>query len=136
MKLHLDTASGLTAGSNLITAHGDGFVAVNGGKIPHPVIVLPETLINPWKIASPGISAPSLCIADFAELLALKPELVLFGSGAKFCFPVRAVMLAFSQARIGFEVMDTPAACRTYNVLTGEGRRIAAALLISSIFQK
>ena len=67
---------------------------------------------------------------DFAALLDLKPELVVFGSGAVFRFPERRIMAAFANARIGFEVMDTPAACRTYNVLMSEGRQIAAALLI------
>ena len=130
VKLHPDNASGF----NFITGHGPGYVAVNGGNIKNPVIVLPDRIINPWFIASATV--PELCIADFAELLALKPELVVFGSGAIFRFPDRGIMVAFSEAGIGFEVMDTPAACRTYNVLASEGRRIASALLISSIFQK
>ena len=125
MKLHLDTASGF----NAITGHGPCFVAVNGNTISNPVIVLPDRLINPWPIAAAVISVGTLTIADFAGLFELKPELVVFGSGSVFCFPDRRLMAAFAQARIGFEVMDTPAACRTYNVLTSEGRRVAAALL-------
>jgi uncharacterized protein len=124
VKLHLDTSSG----HNAITGHGHGFVAVNGGNINNPFIVLPDRLIDPWPIASASVSA--LGLADFAELLALKPELVLFGSGVTFRFPDRSVMAAFAKAGIGFEVMDTPAACRTYNVLVSEDRRIAAALLV------
>ena len=124
VKLHLDNASGF----NFITGHGPGYVAVNGGNIKNPVIVLPDRIINPWFIASATV--PELCIADFAELLALKPELVVFGSGATFRFPDSRIMAAFSHARIGFDVMDTPAACRTYNVLMGEGRHVAAALLV------
>ncbi len=130
VKLHLD----ITTGFNAITGHGNGFVAVNGMKITSPLIVLPDKLINPWRIASCSTSAPlsalSLCSADFVELLALKPELVVFGSGALFRFPDRLLMKTFTEVRIGFEVMDTPAACRTYTVLMSEGRRIAAALLI------
>ena len=126
MKLNLDTTSGV----NAITGHGQGFVAVNGGNISSPVIVLADRIICPWQIASPSTVELSPCIGDFAELLALKPELVVFGSGAIFRFPDRRIMAVFSQARIGFEVMDTPAACRTYNVLVSEGRRVAAALVI------
>ena len=130
MKLHLDT----TSGSNVITGHGNGFVAVNGMKISNPLIVLPDKLINPWQIAScsasASLSALALCTADFTELLALEPELVVFGSGAVFRFPDQRLMTTFAEAHIGFEVMDTPAACRTYTVLMSEGRRIAAALLI------
>ena len=128
VKLHLDTNTGV----NAITGHGPGFVAVNGANIGNPVIVLPDKLIDPWTIASSLPSVSTLSLADFAELLALKPELVLFGSGSVFRFPDRAIMAAFTQARIGFEAMDTPAACRTYNVLMSEGRRIAAALLVGN----
>ena len=127
MKLHLDPITG----TNAINGHGSGFVAVNGSNINHPVIVLPDKIIDPWLITSMPATAKSLCIADFAELLALKPELVVFGSGTKFQFPLATILAGFRGARIGFEVMDTPAACRTYNVLMSEGRRVAAALLIA-----
>jgi uncharacterized protein len=126
VKLHLDTTSGF----NAITGHGQGFVAVNGEKIYSPLIVLPDELINPWVLAAEPSTAQSLSSADFTLLLELKPELVIFGSGAKFQFPASAIMAAFGAARIGFEVMDTPAACRTYTVLVSEGRQAAAALLI------
>lgn len=126
MKLHLDSTSGF----NAITGHGPGFVAVNGGNIHNPLIVLPDKLINPWVIAAASSTAQSLSAADFTLLLELNPELVIFGSGTKFQFPHPAIMAAFSAARIGFEVMDTPAACRTYTVLVSEGRQVAAALLI------
>ena len=106
MKLHLDPITG----ANAITGHGPGFVAVNGDNISNAVIVLPDKIINPWPIASPSSSALSLCMDDFATLLDLRPELVLFGSGAMFRFPERRIMAAFAHARIGFEVMDTPAA--------------------------
>ena len=122
MKLHLHHPEGL----NSISAHGPGFVIVNNVRLETAAIVMPAKLISPWIVADPA--APSL--ADFAALLALKPELVVFGSGAAFRFPDPRIMAAFSQARIGFDVMDTPAACRTYNVLSSEGRNVAAALLI------
>ena len=126
VKLHLDPITG----ANAITGHGQGYIAINGNKIGNSAIVLPEKIIDPWVTAASPAAAQTLCIADFAALLALKPELVVFGSGAAFHFPDRSVITEFSKARIGFEVMDTPAACRTYNVLMSEGRRIAAALLI------
>ena len=122
MKLHLHTPDGL----NSISAHGPGFVMVNNTRLESAAIVMPDKLISPWRVADPA----ALVLADFAAVLALKPELVIFGSGASFRFPDPRIMAAFSQARIGFDVMDTPAACRTYNVLTSEGRIVAAALLI------
>ncbi|MBC7624318.1 MAG: Mth938-like domain-containing protein [Aeromicrobium sp.] len=122
MKLHLHDVSG----QNAITGHGAEYVQINGARIANPLIVAPDALISPW--AAPAFE--SLVFADFSELLALKPTLVVFGSGATFRFPAPQILAAFSQARIGFEVMDTAAACRTYNVLVSEGRNVAAALYI------
>ena len=122
MKLHLNSADG----QNAITGHGEGYVAVNRQQITQSLIVMPAQLISPWIIAD----AAAVSLADFNMLLELGPELVVFGSGRSFRFPDQRIMAAFSQRRIGFEVMDTPAACRTYNVLMGEGRNVAAALLV------
>ena len=124
MKLHLNTPAGL----NSISGHGPGFVIVNSMRLESAAIVMPDKLISPWLVADPS----AVNLADFADLLALRPELVIFGSGASFRFPDPRIMAAFTRARIGFDVMDTPAACRTYNVLSGEGRMVAAALLIQA----
>ncbi len=122
MKLHLNN----TVGLNAITGHGEGSVSVNNQPIDHALIVTPDKIIDPWQI----VNLSALSLIDFAHLLELKPELVIFGSGKSFRFPDPRIMAAFSQAHIGFEVMDTAAACRTYNVLAGEGRNVAAALLV------
>jgi uncharacterized protein len=122
MKLHLNTDTGI----NTINGHGDGYVKVNGREIRTALIVMPDKLIEPWPVGD----FASLSLADFAALMDIKPALVVFGAGATFRFPDARIMAAFSQARIGFEVMDTAAACRTYNVLAGEGRVVAAALLV------
>ena len=122
MKLHLNT----TDGENTITGHGPGFVMINQQRLATALIVMPEKMIAPWPITDANALSP----ADFAVVMELKPELVVFGSGSTFRFPDPRIMAAFSRARIGFDVMDTPAACRTYNVLMSEGRRVAAALLI------
>ena len=68
----------------------------------------------------------------FAQLAATQPELVIFGSGARLRFAPPALMRVLMQHRIGIETMDTLAACRTYNILAGEGRRVVAALLIET----
>lgn len=74
----------------------------------------------------------SLATTDIAGLIALKPELVLLGTGSALRFPHASVMGALAEAGIGMEVMDTQAACRTYNILTEEGRSVAAALIVRS----
>jgi len=68
----------------------------------------------------------------FTQLVATQPELVIFGSGTRLRFASPAFMRALMQSRIGIETMDTLAACRTYNILAGEGRRVIAALLIET----
>ena len=70
--------------------------------------------------------------AHFSQLAASQPELVIFGSGARLRFPPPAFLRELMARRIGVETMDTLAACRTYNVLAGEGRRVTAALLIDT----
>jgi uncharacterized protein len=91
------------------------------------------SVIVPW-IGAVARWAPrdfaSLRQADFDALLPLKPEIVLFGSGAKLRFPGAALMRELIARRIGVESMDTAAACRTYNVLVSEGRSVVAALLL------
>ena len=68
--------------------------------------------------------------AHFASLVETNPELVVFGSGNALRFPRQAWIRSLIEARIGVETMDTGAACRTYNILAGEGRRVVAALLV------
>jgi len=72
-----------------------------------------------------------LTASDLEPVLALRPEVLLLGSGPRQVFPAPELLAQLYAARIGFEVMDTGAACRTYNVLVGEGRAVAAALIIA-----
>ena len=71
-----------------------------------------------------------LTAQHFAQLAQTQPELVIFGSGTRLRFPPPALLRALMEKRIGLETMDTLAACRTYNILAGEGRQVLAALLI------
>lgn len=122
MKLHLTQA----AGQNLFTAYGEGYVQVNQQRFESSVIVMPEQLITDW----PPRSLEQLTEAHFEQIASLQPEIVLLGTGNLLRFPHPRLSASLSQARIGFEVMDTYAAARTYNILMGEGRRVAAALLL------
>lgn len=122
MKLHLSTSEG----ANSITGHGPGFIMVNGKRVEGPLILMPDRLVSPWTVAA----KEAVALADFASLIEMRPELVLFGSGPAFRFPDPRIGAAFMAAGIGFDVMDTPAGCRTYNVLMSEGRNVAAALLV------
>lgn len=120
MKLH---ASGLTS-LNTFTGYGAGFVLINGARHEGNLIVMPE-LLQPWDAGGFEALKPE----DFAGLASLKPEVVLLGTGEKIRFPHPRLTRALAEARIGIEIMDNQAACRTYNILMAEERKVAAALL-------
>jgi uncharacterized protein len=123
MKLHLTRDSG----HNLFTGYGESHVMVNQQRHERSLIVLPDQIVENWEVAGfEGLSP-----AHFEFILSLQPELVLLGTGPRLRFPHPQLTQALAQARIGLEAMDTGAACRTYNFLMAEGRRVAAALLLS-----
>lgn len=122
MKFHLERLEG----RNRFTGHGPGYVEVNGERITASVVVGESLLHRQW-----GASTVELLTAEsLAPLAGHDPELVLLGTGAVFRFPPQAVFAPLAAAGIGVEVMDTPAACRTYNILLAEGRRVLAAVIV------
>ncbi len=104
----------------------DGACAlVNARRLTASFIVAPDALIEDWPVHE----ASAIVATDFAPLLALAPELILLGTGADQVFPPAAALAACLQRGIGIEVMSNAAAARTYAVLAGEGRRVAAGFL-------
>lgn len=101
---------------------------MNGVRYETSLVVTPERILENWSVTD----AQSLATTDVAGLIALKPELVLLGTGKTLRFPHMSILGALAAAGIGMEVMDTQAACRTYNILTEEGRSVAAALIVRS----
>jgi uncharacterized protein len=89
-------------------------------------LIAPDQLLENWTTQD----VKSLSIADLQSVFALKPELVILGTGARQQFPAPAIQAAFLAREIGFEVMDIGAACRTFNVLLSEDRRVVAAMLL------
>ena len=122
MKLHLSRDSR----RNTFTAYGPGYVAVNGRRYETSLVVMPDRIAEDWSVDSLDL----LDRADIEALVSLKPELVLLGTGDTLRFPDPRLLQDLMMARIGAEVMDTRAACRTYNILAEEGRNVAAALII------
>jgi uncharacterized protein len=121
MKLHLSD----TAGLNAITGIGTDHVLVNGARHDRPVLVGPAFGPQPWSVAH----FDALAEPDFEALLQHRPELVILGTGRRLRFPRPGLTRPLAEARVGIEAMDTAAACRTYNILMGEGRLVIAALL-------
>ncbi|MBL8480581.1 MAG: Mth938-like domain-containing protein [Rhodocyclaceae bacterium] len=122
MKLHLDKRDDTLA----VTAHGPGYIEINRQRIAHGLILLPKRIAGRW--AEQGFEG--LTSADFAALCELGADVILIGTGMRQRFPAPALLRPLVEARLGFEVMDTPAACRTYNILMGESRAVAAALIL------
>ncbi|MDI1260705.1 Mth938-like domain-containing protein [Aquabacterium sp.] len=122
MKLQAD----LPEGVNVINAYTRQSVSINGQEYLGSVLVPPSGAPVPWPLTS----MTELTEAHFEQILLMNPELVVLGSGPTLKFASPALMKSLMKKRIGVETMDTPAACRTYNILVGEGRRVVAALLV------
>jgi uncharacterized protein len=128
MKLHADRLDG----PNAISRHGPGGLVVNGVEYRRSTIVPWQGEVQAW----PAQSFTALTEAHFSLLAELAPALVIFGSGERLRFVRPGLLRPLLERGIGVETMDTAAACRTYNVLLGEGRAVVAALLFESVTPK
>lgn len=122
MKFHLDVPGGV----NLIRGYGPGQLRVNDQVHAGSVILTATTTVAPWR----PTSAQDLTPEDLAPVIELGVEVLLLGTGARQHFPEPHVLRFLYERKIGTEVMDTSAACRTFNVLVAEGRPVAAALIV------
>jgi uncharacterized protein len=120
MKFTLDSRSDV----NLIRSYAPGEVRIGTEILCNPCIVTADSLTRDWPATSPL----TLQLEQLAPLFDLGPELVLLGTGDRQHFPPASVRALFSARRVGLEVMDLGAACRTFNILVQEERRVAAAL--------
>ena len=123
MKFTLDSRTDI----NLIRGYREGEVQINELVLRAPCIVTAQQLVRDWQARS----VSTLALADLEQIFALQPDVVLLGTGPKQIFPDRAIRQAFAARKVGLEVMDLGAACRTYNILVQEERRVAAALFLS-----
>ncbi len=122
VKLHIERPGTM----NFITAFDSQYVQVNQTRHASSLIVLRERVIADWPVRT----LEDLAEADFETLAGLGAEIVLLGTGRSLRFPHPRLTSRLLSRRIGLEVMDTGAACRTYNILSGEGRSVAAALIV------
>ena len=121
MKLHLAP----NHGQQLFTGYGDGYVAVNKIRYERNVVVSPEAVAE-WPVGSFEDLSPR----DFAFIAELRAEIVIFGTGTVQRFPPPELARALAASSAGVEIMDSKAACRTYNILAAEGRKVVAAILL------
>jgi uncharacterized protein len=110
-----------------ITSYGPGWVRVGQQAFRRSLIVTPERLVSDWLPQTFG----DLVEAHFEAITDLEPEIVLLGTGSRQRFPRPSLLRSLLARGVGVEIMDTAAACRTYNIIMLEGRRVAAALLLA-----
>jgi uncharacterized protein len=121
MKFQLSATAG-----NVVTGHGPGWVRIGMIEYRENLVLTAETVTTGW---APG-GFDALGEADFERLLDARPDVVLLGSGRTLRFPHPRLTRALAASHVGLEVMDTAAACRTFNILSAEGRRVTAALIV------
>ena len=122
MRIQLETGGQ----ANLIRTYAVGRIIVNQDSYTRSLVVLPGQVVADW----PPQAFEELALVHLAALVTLRPELVILGTGRRQRFPRAELLAPVVEAGLGWEVMDTGAACRTYNILMSEGRNVAAALLM------
>lgn len=124
MKFHLTQPEGL----NLFTGYGDDYVIINHERHAlQSLLVTPNQILDDWQVTDFNALQPH----HFEAFIAQQPEIALLGTGALLRFPHPRLSAALTNAGIGLEVMDTKAACRTYNILVAEGRRVVVGLILA-----
>ncbi|MBV5310546.1 Mth938-like domain-containing protein [Chromatium okenii] len=116
------------ANGYLIDAYDTHGVVIGKQRYAQGLIVTPTQIIAPWSLQLADLTAESI-----DELLAFAPQIIVLGTGSRQVFPDPILYFAVLERGIGFEVMDTGAACRTYNILVSEGRRVVAGLMPFSL---
>jgi len=122
LALHLQT----NTNQKLFTGHGTDYIAINGQRFHQSMVVTANGVRSDWTPAD----FDSLTAADFDYFLQMSPEVLLLGTGAKQRFARPELFSGLIRAGISIEFMDTPAACRTYNILVAEDRKVVAAVLL------
>lgn len=114
------------AHQNIFTGYGDSYVLINQIRHEKSLVVLPDHLITDWPVTT----IAHLEVQHFDVLKQHAPEIIILGTGISHQFPNQSLLRQIAQTGIGFEVMNTQACCRTYNILVEEGRRVCAALIL------
>lgn len=121
MQFHRDNSDSI----NIVSAIGSEEIRVGELLIVAPCVISVSNIIEQWD----GSDIATLSAQHFADIIAWQPELIVLGTGRSLCFPPPQLTKTINDLQIGFEVMDTAAGCRTYNVLAHEGRNVALALV-------
>ncbi|MEO8170556.1 MAG: Mth938-like domain-containing protein [Oxalobacteraceae bacterium] len=122
MKLHITP----TQQYQTVTAYDDAGIEINAKRFEHSLLVMPEIAPVAWPVDR----FEALAAEHFAQIEAQQPDVVILGTGQRQRFAHPKLTAALTARRIGVECMNNQAACRTYNILMAEGRKVALALII------
>jgi len=122
----MDLALDRPEGYLFVRRVGEHGITLIDRELTDSFLLAPDRVVEHWPVHAAG----ALDAKHVETLLALQPELVLLGTGARQAFPAAAFMVGFLRKGIGVEVMDNAAAARTYNLLAGEGRHVVAAFML------
>ncbi|MDC0178628.1 MTH938/NDUFAF3 family protein [Woeseiaceae bacterium] len=115
--------------SNITIRHIEsGTINIGGELVCNNIALMTNGIIRNWQ----ACVIEELTEQDLGPLFVSEPELVLLGTGPQLIFPPRELFFALARRGIGLEAMDTAAACRTFNILASEGRRVAAVLIVKN----
>ncbi|MHB1428184.1 MAG: Mth938-like domain-containing protein [Rhodocyclaceae bacterium] len=123
MKLHPDKPG---TQQHIVTAYEAGRIVINGRQLTRSLLLMPDHLDEEWG----PVAYDRLALEHLSALTAYSCDVVLIGTGIRQRFPAPALLRPLIEAGRGFEIMDTAAACRTYNIIVAEGRLVLAALII------
>ena len=123
MKIELDINRD---GINIVQAYSEGSLIISNHEYKNSLILSPEKIFEDWPLDS----ITDLKHESLSQIISMQPEIVIIGTGKELVFPSKDVLSPLTDAYIGTEIMDTGAACRSYNFLVGEGRKVVAALMI------
>ena len=112
--------------NNRIEAYDTGLFLINGENYTHSLIITPKSLVQNW----PPLNLTDLATQHIEQLIDLEPEIIILGTGTQQLFPSVDILAPVYDAGMGLEIMDTGAACRSYNLLAAEGRNVAAGLIL------
>lgn len=121
MKFTREAATAVT-----VRSVSDTEIRIGDARWTQAVALTGERVLGNWE----GKPVAALTFDDFSRLIAAEPELIVLGTGERHLVPPRELVFAMARSGIGFEVMQTPAAARTFNVLVSEGRQVAAVLYL------
>lgn len=124
MKLHATT----TRQYQTVTAYDNHSVEINAVRFNHSLLVLPEVAPHSWPVDSFN----TLALEHFSQIEATEPDVVILGTGQRQRFIHPKLIVGLTARHIGVECMDNQAACRTYNILMAEGRKVALALIFDN----